>query len=33
MTAHNFSDRDAKQIIDLPESEAPLYLMPVGRAR
>jgi hypothetical protein len=27
------SDRKVKQILDLPENDAPLYLMPVGRAR
>ena len=33
VTVGAFSDRKVKQILDLPENEVPLYLMPVGRTR
>jgi SagB-type dehydrogenase family enzyme len=33
VTVGAFSDGKVKQILDLPENEAPLYLMPVGRTR
>jgi len=33
VTVGAFSDRKVKQILDLPENEAPLYLMPVGKTR
>ena len=33
VTVGAFSDGKVKQILDLPENEAPLYLMPVGKTR
>ncbi len=33
VTVGTFSDGKVKQILDLPENEVPLYLMPVGRTR